>query len=125
MEATARQYYKIKEVAEILGLDYKTVLDNAHATGQDFAFQPIKNGVILIDLDSYRRWRETVQNYCTAKEAAKMMGLTYKTVLNYVREYGQEFAAQSVKNGKFLIDFKAFQRWLEKFGRVRNRPGTR
>lgn len=70
MEATARQYYKIKEVAEITGLDRQTVRDYSHADGQDFAFQAVKNGNIMIDLN-------------------------------------------------------AFRRWLEKFGRVRNRPGTR
>lgn len=48
-----RKYYKVGEVAEIFAMSPKKVREKCHADGQLFAFQPVKNGNILIDLKKF------------------------------------------------------------------------
>ena len=48
-----RKYYKVKEAAEMFGISPKKIREHCHARGQRFAFQPVENGNILIDIKKY------------------------------------------------------------------------
>lgn len=51
-----RKYYKVREVAEMFAMSPKKVREHCHAKGQRFAFQPVENGIILIDLKKYEEF---------------------------------------------------------------------
>lgn len=48
-----RKYYKVSEVAEIFGMSAKVVRAYCHGPHQNFAFQAVTNGNILIDLKKF------------------------------------------------------------------------
>lgn len=48
-----QKYYKVSEVAELLGMSVKKVRDYCHAKGQFFAHQTVANGNIMIDLKKF------------------------------------------------------------------------
>lgn len=52
----SRKYYKVGEVAEIFAMSPKKVRECCHAPGQFFAFQPVKNGNILIDIEKFENY---------------------------------------------------------------------
>ena len=51
-----QKYYKVSEVAQIFSLKPAVVRQFCHAKGQRFAFQPVKNGNILIDIKKFEEF---------------------------------------------------------------------
>ena len=51
-----RKYYKVNDIAQIFSLKPSIVRQYCHAKGQRFAFQPVKNGNIYIDLQKFEKW---------------------------------------------------------------------
>ena len=54
-----QKYYKVSDVAKIFGLKPAIVRQFAHARGQRFAYQPVKNGNILIDVKKFEEFLKT------------------------------------------------------------------
>ena len=48
-----RKYFKVSETAEIFGMSPKRIRNYCHTPGQLFAFQPVTNGNILIDVKKF------------------------------------------------------------------------
>lgn len=56
---------------------------------------------------------ETIK-YCTAREAAKIIGCTYSTILNMVRDQrirGKQFGSK--KNSQIFIERESLESWTK------------
>lgn len=51
-----QKYFKVTEVAKIFSMKPARIRELCHARGQRFAFQPVKNGNILIDITEFEKW---------------------------------------------------------------------
>ena len=54
-----QKYYKVREVAQIIGLKPAIVRQFCHAKGQRFAFQPVKRGNLMIDIKKFEDFLKT------------------------------------------------------------------
>lgn len=53
---TEPKYYKVRDIAQIFSIDPRLVRWYCHADKQNFAYQIVKKGSILIDLKKFEAW---------------------------------------------------------------------